>query len=78
MMNNRIKILILDIIFCRMDRERVKIAEMKLDSLEQERARLEGQLMDLRQRVDREREELKRVESLRYVNTSICWSGLYS
>ena len=59
-----------------MDRERVKIAEMKLDSLEQERARLEGQLMDLRQRVDREREELKRVESLRYmyVNSSICWS----
>ena len=62
-----------------MDRERVKIAEMKLDSLEQERARLEGQLMDLRQRVDREREELKRVESLRYVNSSsICWSGLCS
>ena len=59
-----------------MDRERVKIAEMKLDSLEQERARLEGQLMDLRQRVDREREELKRVESLRYVNSSICWSVL--
>ena len=61
-----------------MDRERVKIAEMKLDSLEQERARLEGQLMDLRQRVDREREELKRVESLRYFNSSICWSGLCS
>mgnify|MGYP001803782268 FL=1 len=61
-----------------MDRERVKIAEMKLDSLEQERARLEGQLMDLRQRVDREREELKRVESLRYDISSICWSVLCS
>lgn len=43
----------------------MKIEEMKLDSLERERARLENQLMDLRQRVDREREELKRVETLR-------------
>jgi len=49
----------------RMDREKVKIEEMKMESLDRERARLEGQLMDLRQRVDREREELKRVETLR-------------
>ena len=50
-----------------MDREKVRIEEMKLDSLQGERARLENQLIELRQRVDREREELKRVETLRYV-----------
>lgn len=49
----------------RIDREKVKIEEMKLDTLERERARLENLLIDLRQRVDREREELKRVETLR-------------
>lgn len=44
---------------------------MKLESLQGERARLENQLIDLRQRVDREREELKRVETLRYVLVTI-------
>lgn len=43
----------------------MKIEEMKVETLERERARLEAQLLDLRQRVDREREELKRAETLR-------------
>lgn len=51
----------------RIDREKVRLEEMKLESLQSERARLENQLIDLRQRVDREREELKRVETLRWV-----------
>ena len=57
-----------DVLLClvyRLEREKVKIEEMKLETLERERARLEGQLIDLRQRVDREREELKRVETMR-------------
>lgn len=49
----------------------MKLEELKLDSLERERARLEGQLLDLRQRVDREREELKRVETLRCLSPGI-------
>ncbi|KAF6019837.1 SAFB [Bugula neritina] len=49
----------------RLDREKCKIEEMKLEGLHQERTRLENLLDDLRQRVDREREELKRVETLR-------------
>ncbi|XP_067938305.1 scaffold attachment factor B1-like isoform X2 [Watersipora subatra] len=49
----------------RIEREKVRIEEMKLDSLQGERSRLENQLIELRQRVDREREELKRVETLR-------------
>jgi len=54
-------------VFLRIDREKMKLDQLKIDALERDRLRLESELLDLKRRVDREREDLKRIETLRFV-----------